>query len=107
MDPGCVGCIGDLWGMLVLRRTGGRLYLLLLCWLLTAQPIAHGEWGKKEMCVSCFHPAVCVLVVCACASACVCMCRWLLLPQTKSKLALCSVPLLLLLCKIFVGLNWV
>ncbi|XP_076613541.1 netrin receptor DCC isoform X4 [Chaetodon auriga] len=42
MELALVGCIGDVWEVLVLRRTGG-LYLLLLCWLLAAHPAAHAS----------------------------------------------------------------
>ncbi len=50
MELVLVGCIGDVWEVLVLRRrrTGG-LYLLLLCWLLAAHTTAHGEWKKREI----------------------------------------------------------
>lgn len=53
------GCTGDVREVLVLRRrTGAGLDLLLLCWLLAAHPAAHGKWRKNEMCGSCFHPTV-------------------------------------------------
>lgn len=48
MERVLVGCIGDVWELLVLRRRRtGRLYLLLLCWLLAAHTTAHGEWGAE------------------------------------------------------------
>lgn len=61
MEGVLVGCIGDVWELLVLRRRRtGRLYLLL-CWLLAAHTTAHGEWGVY-MPDCCLHPAVCVCV---------------------------------------------
>lgn len=60
-----VGCIGDAREMLVLRRrTGGVLYLLLLCWILAAQTTVYGECGFIPRCVS-VRARVCVCVVAA------------------------------------------
>ncbi|KAM8743669.1 netrin receptor DCC isoform 1-T1 [Acanthopagrus schlegelii] len=45
MEPVLVGCIGDIWEVLVLRRrrrTEG-LHLLMLCWLLAAHLTAHAS----------------------------------------------------------------
>lgn len=73
MELVLVGCIGDVWEVLVLRRrrTGG-LYLLLLCWLLAAHTTAHGEWKTDtDMRCFCLHPAVCVRGFCLCVCACV------------------------------------
>uniref|UniRef100_A0A669CQE0 DCC netrin 1 receptor n=1 Tax=Oreochromis niloticus TaxID=8128 RepID=A0A669CQE0_ORENI len=44
MELVLVGCTGDVWEVLVLRRrrTGG-LYLLVLCWLLAAHTTAHAS----------------------------------------------------------------
>uniref|UniRef100_A0A671V2J7 DCC netrin 1 receptor n=1 Tax=Sparus aurata TaxID=8175 RepID=A0A671V2J7_SPAAU len=44
MEPVLVGCIGDIWELLVLRRRGTEgLHLLLLCWLLAAHLTAHAS----------------------------------------------------------------
>ncbi|KAI9547182.1 hypothetical protein NQZ68_020003 [Dissostichus eleginoides] len=43
MEPGSLGCMGDVWGLMERRRGGtGGLYLLLLCWLLDALTAAQG-----------------------------------------------------------------
>ncbi|XP_068191421.1 netrin receptor DCC [Antennarius striatus] len=42
MELVCVGCSGDVWEAVVLRRTGG-VCLLLLSWLLAARPTAHAS----------------------------------------------------------------
>ncbi|KAL7376527.1 hypothetical protein ABVT39_009946 [Epinephelus coioides] len=47
MELVLVGCIGDVWEVLVRRRRRtGRFYLLLLCWLLAALTTAHGKIQK-------------------------------------------------------------
>ena len=70
MEPGLVGCIGDIWEVLVLRRRGTEgLHLLLLCWLLAAHLTAHGEW--KNVCF--LRPPRSVRVLPLCVFVCVCV----------------------------------
>lgn len=72
MELVLVGCTGDVWEVLELRRRTGGPYLLLLCWLLAAHSTAHGEWGVGGMG--------------GCAYLRACHCRLLRLPQTKREL---------------------
>lgn len=97
MELALHGCTGDVREVLVLRRrTGAGLDLLLLCWLL-AHPAAHGKWRKNEMRGSCFHPTACVRA------------RFLLLLHIERGLTRCCVSLLLVRCKsrLLPGLNGV
>lgn len=88
MELVSLGCTGDALEMLVLRRrTGGGLYLLLLlCWILATHPTAHGECGIR------LHPAICV-----CARARVC--RFSLDAADQRQFGIVGVCLLLLLRK--------